>query len=150
MLTRVMQWNVVVSEEIEDIEEDLGVMNWPESFSSRPGLVQLVNKSREEDWLVYRASLTHGRLDGKDVWAQEIIKITRNDRKHKWTQFDVVQSELIHDDEDKMGLVTIVNERIENNWSVWGELMYSNHNGKDCWTISMVKNDDPRESESLM
>ena len=150
MLTRVMQWNVVVSEEIEDIEEDLGVINWPKSFSSRPGLVQQVNKTREEDWLVYRASLTHGRLDGKDVWAQEIIKITRNDRKHKWTQFDVVQSELIHDDEDKLGLVTIVNERIEDNWSVFGRLMYSNHNGKDCWTISMGKNDDPRESESLM
>ena len=75
MLTRVMQWNVVVSEEIEDIEEDLGVINWPKSFSSRPGLVQLVNKSREEDWLVYRASLTHGRLDGKDVWALSLIHI---------------------------------------------------------------------------
>ena len=151
MLTRSMQWNVVVSEEIEDIEEDVGVLNWHKSFSSRPGLVQLVKQSREEGWLELTRGLAHGRLLGKDVWAQEMIKITRNDSSiREWTQWDIVQSEVINDDEDRLGLVTIVNERIENNWHIQGKLMYSNHNEKDCWTISMVKKDDSGEPESLM
>ena len=151
MLNWRMQWNVVVSDEIEDSEQNLGVMNWPISFSSKSGLVQEVNRLREEDWLEIRNGLVHGRLLGKDVWAQEIIKISRDDESiRKWTIWDVVHSELIHDNGETVGLVSIVNERMEDDWHIKGQLMYSNHNGKDCWTIVMVKHENEGESESLM
>tara|TARA_B100001123_G_scaffold447406_1_gene604843 strand:+ start:1798 stop:2277 length:480 start_codon:yes stop_codon:yes gene_type:complete len=134
-------WDVVISEEIEDIDNEIGALNW-KSLSTSPGLSTIVNQRIKEDWLVI-GGFCHGIEDGKEVWVQPMMQLLKNPYpgNKKITEWKRITSFNLHKKNGKDGLVEIVNEQIKNGWNLvrYSSLSYDIHKGIGKWGISMWK-----------
>ena len=143
-----MYWDVVFSEQIEDyaIESKLGLLNWDrlDEKERAKGLNSLVNERiSESNWSVPRRSrVVHGIEDDSEIYAQELILIDK-DMPHwsNWNQeiYKVVSAQTLSSNEEKMGLIDIVNKEISQGWSLGrnSSFDYYSHNDEPCWHVRL-------------
>ena len=138
-----MQWDVIISKSIEDLNEDLGVFNWNFKGSNTCfGLNTLVSaKIKDSEWaLRVNSSLVHGIEDGSEVWAQEIFLIPKtNERKSYSGETKIFYSKSLQTIGDQIGLIELVNNEIkEGMWDFRANpLGFSTHNRESCWHIRL-------------
>jgi hypothetical protein len=141
-----MHWDVVISEQIEDYskESKLGLFNWVHEEDSAKGLNSLVNERiSESDWSVPNQSkVVHGIEDGSEIYAQELILIDK-DMPH-WSKsneeiYKVVSAPTLSSNEEKKGLIDIVNKEISQGWSLGrnSSFDYYSHNNEPCWHVRL-------------
>ena len=137
-------WDIIISEEIDDINNDIGALNWV-SLSKSPGLNSRVNEKMSDDWLP-SGNISHGIERGREVWAKPIMKLLKNPNPNReiigWKR---LTSSNLEGGKGKEGLIEIVNTHLENDWCFWqfSDLRYDVHNGEGIWGVSMWKESVP-------
>ena len=134
-------WDVVVSNEIEDIDNEIGALNW-KSLSQSPGLNTKVNQRMEEDWLII-SGFSHGIEDGREVWAQPMMQLLENPPpgKKTITEWKRLTCFNLHKNDGENGLVEMVNEHLKMGWDIvtGSTFGYDIHKGIGVWGVSMWK-----------
>ncbi len=134
-------WDVVVSNEIEDIDNEIGALNW-KSLSQTPGLNTKVNQRMKEDWLVI-SGFTHGIEDGQEVWAQPMMQLLEKSPsgRKRITEWKRLTCFNLHKKDGRNGLVEMVNEHLKMGWNLvrYSTFSYDIHKGIGAWGISMWK-----------
>ena len=137
---------MVFSEQIEDysIESKLGLINWDHEEDRAKGLNSLVNERISgSDWSVPRRSrVVHGIEDSLEIYAQELILIDSG--MPHWSNsneeiYKVVSAPTLSSNEEKKGLIDIVNRKISQGWSLGrnSSFDYYLHNGEPCWHVRL-------------
>lgn len=145
-MLRAMHWDVVFSKQIEDYttETKLGLINMDSDKEDAKGLNSLVNERiSESDWSVPNQSkVVHGIEDGSEIYAQELILIDK-DMPH-WSKsneeiYKVVSAPTLSSNEEKKGLIDIVNKEISQGWSLGrnSSFDYYSHNNEPCWHVRL-------------
>ena len=144
-----MHWDVVFSEQIEDyaIEKKLGFLNLNDEKDVAKGLNSLVNaRIRGSEWSVPpRSRVIHGIEGGSEVYAQELIFIDEEGKMPHWSYsneeiYKVVSAPtLLSSNEEKIGLIGIVNKELSQGWSLgrYSSFDYCRHNSEPCWHIRL-------------